>query len=354
MCGIVGIYDSRRATTGMQAQLERARDLLQHRGPDDRGLWVDPQDACVLGHRRLSIIDLSSAGHQPMCNEDETIWLVYNGEVYNFPELCAELQALGHRFRSHTDTEVIVHGYEEYGVDIISRLRGMFAFALYDCRRQQLLLARDRVGIKPFYHTTSGGTLLFASEIKSLLAMPGVEKQLDLQALREYLAFGKVYTPKTMFRGIMKLPAAHYMLIKNSGETLMQRYWSPYQRRFPLAPASNENEYRETLFNLLQESVRLRMRSDVPVGVFLSGGVDSTANVALMSRVHGSKVHTFTAGFQGQEAYDERSHARAAAQYFKTEHHEIEITPRHLLEVLPELAFYLDEPVADATTIPIY
>ncbi|MCE7945658.1 MAG: hypothetical protein DYG95_29210 [Chlorobi bacterium CHB1] len=287
MCGIVGIYDSRRATTGMQAQLERARDLLQHRGPDDRGLWVDPQDACVLGHRRLSIIDLSSA------------------------------QALGHRFRSHTDTEVIVHGYEEYGVDIISRLRGMFAFALYDCRRQQLLLARDRVGIKPFYHTTSGGTLLFASEIKSLLAMPGVEKQLDLQALREYLAFGKVYTPKTMFRGIMKLPAAHYMLIKNSGETLMQRYWSPYQRRFPLAPASNENEYRETLFNLLQESVRLRMRSDVPVGVFLSGGVDSTANVALMSRVHGSKVHTFTAGFQGQEAYDERSHARAAAQYFK-------------------------------------
>lgn len=354
MCGIVGIYDSRCATTGMQAQLERARDLLQHRGPDDRGLWVDPQGACVLGHRRLSIIDLSSAGHQPMCNEDETIWLVYNGEVYNFPELCAELQALGHRFRSHTDTEVIVHGYEEYGVDIISRLRGMFAFALYDCRRQKLLLARDRVGIKPLYHTTSGGTLLFASEIKSLLAMPGVEKQLDLQALREYLAFGKVYTPKTMFRGIMKLPAAHYMLIKSSGETEVQRYWSPYQRRFPLAPASNENDYRETLFDLLQESVRLRMRSDVPVGVFLSGGVDSTANVALMSRVQGSRVHTFTAGFQGQETYDERSHARAAAQHFKTEHHEIEITPRHLLEVLPELAFYLDEPVADATVIPIY
>jgi len=353
MCGLVGMlrFDG---TAILPHEVEQARDLMIHRGPDDAGLWISPDQICALGHRRLSIIDLSPAGHQPMCNEDETIWLVYNGEIYNFPELCAELQARGHRFRSHTDTEVIIHGYEEHGVHILSHLRGMFAFALYDCRRQQLLLARDRVGIKPLYYTTCGDQFLFASEIKSLLAMPGVEKQLDPYALREYLAFGKVYTPNTMFRGILKLPAAHYMLICRSGETVLQRYWSPYERQILLPAEADENQYRQTLLELLQESVRLRMRSDVPVGVFLSGGVDSTANVALMLRVSGSHVHTFTAGFQGQEAYDERSHARAAARHFKTEHHEIEITPRHLVEVLPELAFYLDEPVADATVIPIY
>lgn len=356
MCGILGIAKLNASASPVidETRARACLKTLSHRGPDDEGIWWSDDRSVMLGHRRLSIIDLSEAGHQPMTNEDGSVWIIYNGEVYNFKELREELERKGHRFRSRTDTEVIVHGYEEYGPGIVERLRGMFAFAIYDTRRERLLLARDRIGIKPLYYTwTSSGALGLASEIKPLLELPGVEKKLNGAALREYLSFGKVYAPNTMFEGIEKFPAAHYAIVTASGMKL-ERYWSPYERKLDLPSDAGEEWYASRLLAMLEESVSLRMVSDVPVGVFLSGGVDSTANVALMSRVSGERIHTFTAGFQGQDAFDERSVARAAARQYNTLHDEIEITERDLRAELPHLAYYLDEPVADATVIPIF
>jgi asparagine synthase (glutamine-hydrolysing) len=355
MCGILGIANLRSSSPVIEeGRARRALDLLAHRGPDDEGMWWSANRNVLLAHRRLSIIDLSSAGHQPMGNEDGTVQIVYNGEVYNFGELRAELEARGHGFRSRTDTEVIVHGYEEYGPQIVERLRGMFALVIYDARRNELLVARDRVGIKPLYYTWVGDALAVASEIKPLLEIPGVERVLNPAALREYLAFGKVYAPNTMFAGIQKFPAAHYAIVSPSGGMRLERYWSPYISRLDLPGDAGEGYYTGRLLAMLEESVRLRMVSDVPVGVFLSGGVDSTANVALMSRAGAGRVHTFTAGFKGQDAFDERAVARAAARHYNTEHDEIEIDEHDLLDELPRLAYYLDEPVADATVIPIF
>lgn len=355
MCGIVGAItlNNPRLPFSEEAAL-RALALISYRGPDDSGVWWSDNRSVFLGHQRLSIIDLSSNGHQPMSNEDGSIWIIYNGESYNYHTLQSELQAKGHQFRSNTDTEVIVHGYEEYGVDIIHRLRGMFVFALYDMKRNYLLLARDRMGIKPLYHTWVGNSLIFSSEIKSLLEFPGVERCIDRDSLCEYLAFGKVYTPKTMFKDIYKFPAAHYATFCSEDGLKIKCYWSPYQNHLELPSDADETYYGNRILELLEESVRLRMLSDVPVGVFLSGGVDSTTNVALMSKVSGGNVHTFTAGFQGQQAYDERVYARKAAKHFKTNHDEIEVTRQDLTETLPELSFYLDEPIADPTVIPIY
>lgn len=355
MCGILGaISVDQRALRFDDGAFSRALDTLAHRGPDDAGTWWSDDRRVALGHRRLSIIDLSSAGHQPMSNEDGTVWIVFNGEVYNFPELRQELLERGHTFRSHTDTETIVHGYEEFGPAVVERLRGMFAFAIYDIGRRRVFLARDRVGIKPLYFTTTGGALSFASEIKALLALPDVPKELDAEALREYLAFGKVMAPATMFEGIRKLHAGHTMLIEADGGVVTRPYWSPYDASIDAPADAGEEYYRDRLFDLLEESVRLRMVSDVPVGVFLSGGVDSTANLALMTKIGGGGVRTFTAGFKGEESYDERAIARRAAEHYGATHHEIEITREDLVRHLPELAWYLDEPVSDPTVIPIY
>jgi asparagine synthase (glutamine-hydrolysing) len=338
----------------MLAATERARDIMDYRGPDDCGLWRSDDRAAIFGHRRLSILDLSSAGHQPMSNEDGTVWICYNGEVYNFPEIREDLLARGHVFHSHTDTEVIIHGYEEYGPEIVERLRGMVAFALYDGRRRRLVMARDRLGIKPLYYTRVGNNLIFGSEIKSLLEYPMVEKGIDTFSMREYLAFGKSYGPGTMFKGISKFPVAHFAVMEDGGELTFRKYWTPYQHRLEFPADADEGYFRQQLLERLQESVRLRMVSDVPVGVFLSGGVDSTANVAMMSAISGGGVRTFTAGFRGQESYDEREIARRASAYYNTKHEEVEITREDLTRVLPDLAFYLDEPVSDPTVIPIY
>ncbi|HVZ40059.1 MAG TPA: asparagine synthase (glutamine-hydrolyzing) [Candidatus Kapabacteria bacterium] len=354
MCGILGAINILgEPLVADEGRCGHALTLMEHRGPDDSGEWRSADGSVYLGHRRLSIIDLSAAGHQPMCNEDGTIWIVYNGECYNFRELRAELEQRGHVFRSATDTETIIHGYEEYGAAIVQRLRGMFAFALYDSRRHTMLMARDRAGIKPIYYAWAGSTLYLASEIAPLLAMPGIERRLDLRALREYFAFGKVYPPRTMFQGIFKFPAGHRATVDASGMHL-EEYWTPYRTALSFPPDAGEEYHAGRLLRLLEESVRLRMLSDVPVGVFLSGGVDSTANVALMSRVSGSRVHSFTAGFAGQDAYDERVHARDAAREYGTLHEEIEITRSDLVTRLPRLASFLDEPVADPTVIPIY
>ncbi len=355
MCGILGMMSFTTATPRLTQEMARhALGDIAHRGPDDQGEWWSHDGSVFLGHRRLSIIDLSPAGHQPMSNEDGTVQIVYNGEVYNFQELHDDLVARGHRFRSRTDTEVIVHGYEEYGPAIVERLRGMFAFAIYDLKQDLLVLARDRVGIKPLYYTRADESLIFGSEIRPLFRFPGVERLLNADAFREYLAFGKVYAPNTMFQGISKFPAGHYAVIRRDGTMQMHRYWSPYGQPLEAPPHADEAYYTGRLLELLEESVRLRMLSDVPVGVFLSGGVDSTANVALMSRIGGQGVHTFTAGFKGQASFDERPVAREAARYYRTHHDEVEITEADLIDALPRLSYYLDEPVADPTVIPIF
>ena len=355
MCGILGsLSTNNEPVRSSDAVFVSALDLIAHRGPDDSGVWWSADRRVALGHRRLSIIDLSVAGHQPMSNEDGTVWIVYNGEIYNFEEIRRDLVERGHTFRSHTDTEVIVHGYEEYGPDIVRRLRGMFAFALYDTTRRRMMLARDRVGIKPLYFVSVAGMVSFASEIKSLLRLADVPRQLDTDSLREYLAIGKVMTPNTMFRGIRKLAAGHYMLIGERGEESTTSYWTPYTDGIDVPEDADEAYHAEKLLSMLEESVRLRMLSDVPVGVFLSGGVDSTANLALMSAISSEPVRTFTCGFKGEQAYDERAVARRAATQYGARHHEIEITREDLVEWLPELAWYLDEPVSDPTVIPIY
>ncbi len=355
MCGIAGAISLTKTALNLREPLQKALSLIAYRGPDDQGVWESPDRTALLGHRRLSILDLSPAGHQPMSAADGALQIVFNGEIYNFPEIRRELEKQGHTFRSKSDTEVLLKGYQVYGMDILQQLRGMFAFALYDQTKQRLFIARDRLGIKPLYYTIAEGTFYFGSEIKVLLEFPAVKKRLNLPALREYLAFGNVHAPATMFEGIYKLESGHYALIDAQNGFCSTKFWHIYQNQLAQSAANpGEAECQEKLRDLLRESVQLRMISDVPVGVFLSGGVDSTANVALMSQISGSRVNTFTAGFQGQENYDERKFARKAANFYHTNHHEIEISKSDLLETLPQLAFYLDEPIADATVIPIY
>jgi len=326
---------------------------MAHRGPDDQGVYWSPDRSVFLGHRRLSILDLSAAGHQPMSSGNDGAWISYNGEVYNFKELRSELERAGHHFVSETDTEVILRGYVQYGAGVVDRLRGMFALAIYDPRQRRLLLARDRLGIKPLYTVRVGHVLAFASEIAPLFELTGIEKMLNVEAVREYLTFGKVYSPKTMFRGVEKFPAAHAAMYRAGGDVSMWRFWTPYADSESLV-IRNPDAVASSLLGLLDESVRLRTVSDVPVGVFLSGGVDSTANLALMTRALGRGVNTFTAGFHGEESYDERAVARRAARHYGAEHNEVEITRADLVDALPAVTAHLDEPVADATVIPLY
>ena len=302
--GIVGIFDSRGRRPIDRTLLSRMNDRQGHRGPDDSGLHLEP--GIGLGHRRLAIIDLT-AGHQPLFNEDRSVVVVYNGEIYNFQELTRDLVAAGHRFRSRCDTEVIVHAWEEWGDDCVTRFRGMFAFALWDQGRQTLFLARDRLGIKPIYYAElADGTFLFGSELKSLLVHPGLPRDIDPCAVEDYFAYGYVPDPKTIYRGVSKLAPGHVLSIRR-GEpiTKSRSYWDV---SFPSSPSISEAEASEELIHRLREAVRVRMVADVPLGAFLSGGVDSSSVVAMMAGLSPDPVNTCSIGFR-QADFDESRYA---------------------------------------------
>jgi asparagine synthase (glutamine-hydrolysing) len=348
MCGICGKLNYDSAAEVRPDLLQRMMDAVSHRGPDGEGAFVDGPIA--LGHRRLSIIDLNT-GAQPMANEDRTVWIVFNGEIYNFPELRRELLAKGHVFSSATDTEVIIHLYEEYGVDCLSRLRGMFAFALWDKKDRALFLARDRVGIKPLYFAETGTAFLFGSEIKSLLADPSLHREVDVQMVDRFLTFFYPAGRETLFKGIFKLDPGHYLLVRD-GRVVRQQYWD--LRFQPNESLKDYDEAAEALRELVADTTRDHMISDVPVGVLLSGGVDSTAVLSCAARQTDKKMQTFTIGFEGEAFDDERPFARLAAQRYDADHHEMTISPGEFSDFLPAYVRHMEEPVCEAPAIALY
>ena len=356
MCGLAGFLLSGPgfAAAELEDRLWRMVAPLRHRGPDDEGVWTDGRAG--LAHARLSIIDLSPAAHQPMPSADGDAWISYNGEIYNHEEIRLELTGLGYPFRSRSDTEVIVNGWHAWGPGIFPRLRGMFALAIWDRRTHRLILARDRIGKKPLYHARTAAGLLFGSEIKALLAWPGIERRPDLAAIDRYLSLGYVPAPNTAFAGVEKLLPAHYLTIAalpdgGLGEPEIARYW-----RLPTPSAAKRKqrvgEIREELVHHLEEAVRLRLIADVPLGAFLSGGIDSSAVVAMMARSGRGRVKTFSIGFSAKE-YDETGYARMVAQRYGTEHQEFLVEP-DAIAVLPQLAWHYGEPFADPSAIPTY
>ncbi len=326
---------------------------LRHRGPDDQGVWND--SVCGLAHARLSIIDLTPSGHQPMGSADGRVWLSFNGEIYNFHELRAELQAKGYSFRSQSDTEVIIYGYLAWGERVIDRLRGMFAFALWDSVDKKLLLVRDRVGKKPLYYARVGDILLFGSEIKAILTWPQVERTPDYVAIDQYLALQYVPAPRTAFASISKLRNAHYLTVEHTaaGWAMHEQvqYWRPPAPTAAKTRATTEDLAAE-LVERLTEAVRLRLISDVPLGAFLSGGVDSSSIVALMAGLGHGPVKTFSIGFPNKE-YDETRYARMVAERYGTDHEEMVVEP-DALAVIPRLVWYYGEPFADSSAVPTY
>jgi asparagine synthase (glutamine-hydrolysing) len=392
MCGIAGVTWTAPSSPIDLETLRRMTDVLSHRGPDDAGYYhstaaprglqgtrpyfeaphlSDPASlripagvaGCALGQRRLSIIDLAG-GHQPLCNEDGSIWISFNGEIYNYHELQANLERQGHRFRTSSDTEAIVHLYEQHGTACVDHLRGMFAFAIWDNRRRELFMARDRIGKKPLVYRHEPDRLLFASELKSLLQVPGVPREIDPVALDEYLTYQYVPHPHCILRGFQKLPPAHWALYRG-GQLELHRYWKPaFEPGAEERHSSAESNGRSTpggvfesyadaqrqLRETLTEAVRLRLRSDVPLGAFLSGGIDSTIIAGIMQSLSPRKIKTFSIGFP-VKAFDERSYARQAAEHLRTEHHEKVVEPQ-ALEILPKLIWHYDEPFADSSAIP--
>lgn len=346
MCGICGTVNHEAGVPVDPALIRRMSAALAHRGPDGEGIHVEGNIG--LGHRRLAIIDLSPAAAQPMPNEDETLWITFNGEIYNFHELRRELEARGHRFRSQADGEVILHLYEEDGTGCLRRLRGMFAFGLWDANRQRLFLARDRVGKKPLVYFQDTRRFLFASEPKAILQDPAVPIAPDPQAIHHYLTYGYVPSSLSAFRGIQRLLPAHYLLLE-SGKVSIERYW---RLRYGSKLDLPQEEACEELLARLTEAVRLRLISDVPLGALLSGGIDSSAIVALMAAGSPSRVKTFSIGFE-EASYDEREAAAIVADRFGTEHHAFVVRP-DAAALLPALVWHYNEPFADSSAVPTY
>ncbi len=348
MCGVAGIFDYRGHSDTDRALLRRMTDILGHRGPDGDGFHFAP--GVGLGHRRLAIVDLAT-GDQPLFNEDRTICVIYNGEIYNFQPLMAKLMALGHVFRTRCDTEVVVHAWEEWGAGCLDRFNGMFAFALWDAAREVLFLARDRLGEKPLYYSfLSDGRLLFASELKSLLLSPRVDRQLDPQAIEEFFAFGYVPDPRSIYRSVRKLAPAHYLLVRRGEPPPEPRaYWDV---RFVDGTPARREEIEEELIARLRESVRMRMIADVPLGAFLSGGVDSSGVVAMMAGLKADPVSTFSISF-GTKGWDESAHADEIAQRYGTDHHVRAVDPNSF-DLLDRLATIYDEPFGDSSAMPTF
>ncbi len=347
MCGIVGII-------GLNGRPVSSEELwgmcaaLVHRGPDDEGLYLGSGRRAGLAMRRLSIIDVKT-GHQPVSNEDGSVWVVLNGEIYNFQELRRELEDLGHTFRTATDTEVIVHLYEEHGNRCVERLRGMFAFALWDDNRKILLLARDRLGIKPLYYAEVGGRLVFASELKAILQLPEVDRILNWDAVSHLFSFLSTPSTESIITGVRKLEPGHLLVAALDKNPVVHQYWDV---RFEPDYSRTEENVVEQLRELLQESVKLHLVSDVPLGAFLSGGIDSSAVVANIARLTTGPIKTFSIGFSDQD-YNELHYARLVAERFSTDHHELVLEP-DVLSVVDDLAWYLDEPSGDSSAIPTY
>jgi len=354
MCGIVGFLTTKAADIPESEILRKMRDVLIHRGPDDAGEYIRPIDEkgpfVFFGHRRLSIIDLSG-GHQPLSNEDETVWVVFNGEIYNFKELREELKGRGHQFRTHSDTEVIAHAYEEYKEDCFQYFNGMFAIGIWDEKEKRLVLARDRLGKKPLYYSFINGTFLFASELKAILFYPAFPRKVDASSLMKYLFFEFIPSPHTIFRDAKKIPAACYLIWNKKGAEVRQ-YWSPFDPQKGEINLS-EAEAESKMMELLKESVKRRLISDVPLGVFLSGGIDSSAIAALAQKDVPGKIKTFSIGFEDL-SFDESKYASLASKYIGAEHHEQMMIPAHLLNIVPTLPDILDEPMADASILPTY
>ncbi len=344
MCGITGWLTPRQPEA---AVLDRMCDALEHRGPDDRGVYLD--GLVGLAMRRLSILDISS-GHQPIHNEDESLWVVFNGEIYNYVELRRELEQKGHRFYTNSDTETIVHLYEDYGDETPEKLRGMFAFAVWDKKRQSLFLARDRLGIKPLYYYWDGVTFLFASEVKSLLAYPGIAREVDLQAVDQFFTYGYIPHVRTMFHGIQKLLPGTFAVLHDA-DLHTARYWD-------LKPSgirwTSESECVDVFLGVFRDTVKRHLLSDVPIGAFLSGGVDSSLVVAMMSQIMERPVDTFSIGYGSEGAvYDERVYANQVATHCHTNHREFVVQP-DIIDCLPKIIAHYDEPAGDSSAIPNY
>lgn len=350
MCGIFGMVRFNEATD--REQVERLTGMLKHRGPDAEGFYVSPPESrlsVAMGHRRLSIIDLSSNGHQPMSNEDGTIWIVFNGEVYNFHDHRRTLLAKGHRFRSETDTETIIHLYEEYGPECLQMLRGMFAFAIWDLPNQRLFAARDRLGKKPFYYTMTGRGFYFSSEINPLYEIEELDLQIDSDALDLYMSYGYIPSPHTIYTNIRKLPPAHRLTLDNQ-TIATERYWA--LNYAPKLDVSYE-EARSLLSDKIREATRIRLFSDVPLGCFLSGGVDSSVVLAHMASLVSKPVRTFSIGFP-DKSFDETPYARQAAAHYRTDHEEFMVQPANVAETIAHLVEHFGEPYGDASALPTW
>ena len=353
MCGIAGIINFNTGDKVDQDVLELMTDAIKHRGPDDEGFYFD--NSVGFGHRRLSIIDIEG-GHQPMTNEDETIWIVYNGEIYNYLELRRDLAGKGHKFKTHSDTEVIIHLYEEYNEKCLERLNGMFAFALWDKTKKRLFAARDRLGIKPFYYYFDETKFIFASEIKAILKHPDIKAEPNWNGILDYLTFQFCLGDKTLFNGIKKLLPGHYLVLhpQDPGNNLsIHKYWD---LDFTIDTYHTEDFFNDKLLRLVEDSVRLRLRSDVPLGANLRGGLDSSTITFIASSLldSDSALKTFTGGFREGSDYDETDYAKIVSKFANTEYFEIYPTASDFIETLPKLIYYLDEPVAGPGVFPQY
>ncbi len=363
MCGIAGIFAFSSSASVREDELVRLNDAMEHRGPDGVGTWLSDDRKIGLSHRRLAIVDLTDDARQPMTDADESIQLTYNGEIYNHLVLRKELEAKGHKFRTdHSDTEVLVHGYKEWGVDgLVSRLIGMFAFAIWDIHAERLTIVRDRVGIKPVYFTRAGGRFIFGSEIKAILTDSAVPREVNGTAIAHYLSFMVSPAPLTMFRGIFKLPAGHIMEIEANGHARARRYWDALPGKSGvgkeiagLSEPAKRDFFSKEILRRLEVAIDRRMMSDVPFGVFLSGGIDSSANVALMSKISSQPVKTFTIGFSDHTHLNELDYADKVAKHFNTDHHEIRVNGADMRGYLDNLIISQDEPISDWVCVPLY